>query len=86
MHYDLGSLDDSVLLYHISRRVVQSTFLKEAISSLSADPVSCGQTSAGEVRKRHANLQEKVQGLWNTTNLFNKAIDHFEGKIGCCTC
>lgn len=43
--------------------------------------MSAGQTSASESRKRHANLQEKVQGLWNTTNLFIKAIDRFEGTV-----
>lgn len=58
---------------------LQSAFLKEAISNLSVDSVCHGQVSATELRKRHANLQERIQGLWNTTNLFNKAICHFEG-------
>lgn len=35
--------------------------------------------SAGQQRKRHANLQDKVQGLWNSTRLFEKALGLFEG-------
>ena len=38
------------------------------------------QKSGSELRKRHANLQDRVQGLWNTASLFKKGIDHFDGK------
>lgn len=63
----------------ISISALQTEFLKEAVKTLSADPGSHGQASAGQLRKRHANLQEKVQGLWNTTSLFNKAVGFFQG-------
>ena len=59
--------------------VLQAAFLKEAIANLLVDSAGPGQASGGQSRKRHANLQEKIQGLWNTANLFNKAIDSFEG-------
>ena len=43
--------------------------------------------SAGQQRKRHANLQERVQGLWNSTRLFEKALALFEGLCVCvCVC
>lgn len=35
--------------------------------------------SVGQQRKKHANLQEKIQGLWSTSKLFEKALAHFEG-------
>lgn len=60
---------------------LQATFLKEAINNLSVESANQGQISAGELRKRHANLQERIQGLWNTATFFNKGIDHFEGKL-----
>jgi hypothetical protein len=60
---------------------LQATFLKEAIANFSASSVNQEQSSAGQNRKRHAQVQEKIQGLWNTVNLFSKAIDLFEGKM-----
>lgn len=52
------------------------------MSSLSVvESSSHGQVSAGELKKRHSNLQERLQGLWNTANLFKKGIDHFEGAF-----
>lgn len=36
-------------------------------------------TSASHLRKKHAELQDKVQGLWNMLHLFEKAIRLFEG-------
>lgn len=66
--------------------MLRTSFLKEAVHNLSAvDSGGHGQASAGQMRKRHANLQEKIQGLWNTTNLFNKGVDFFEGTNDC-TC
>ena len=35
--------------------------------------------SVGHQRKRHANIQDKIQGLWSTSKLFEKALAHFEG-------
>lgn len=61
--------------------MLQKEFLKEAISNLSMDPAGHRQASAGQTRKRHANLQEKIQGLWSTTSLFYKAIELFEGML-----
>ena len=59
---------------------LQATFVKEAIANVSANSTGHEQgSSVRQMRKRHANLQEKIQGLWNTVNLFNKAIGSFEG-------
>lgn len=55
--------------------------MNEAIANLSVGAVHQRHVSSNERRKRHANLQEKIQGLWNTAKLFNKGISHFEGKF-----
>ena len=54
-------------------------FIKEAISSLTVDSSQTGQVTAKELRKRHANVQDRIQGMWNTVQLFHRAIDKFEG-------
>ena len=47
--------------------------VQEGISTASQD------TSGSELRKRHSELQEKVQALWNMLQLFEKATLKFEG-------
>lgn len=64
-------------------RELQSIFLNEAIANLSVDSMHSGQPSAGDLRKRHAALQDQIQGLWNTVHLFFKAINNFEGTYAC---
>ena len=62
--------------------------MREAIAALSVDSSQPGQPSANELRKRHANVQDRIQGLWNTVHLFYKAIDKFEGlyhRVHCIT-
>ena len=58
---------------------LQLLFVKEATSNLLVNSVGSSQAPASQIRKRHANLQERIQGLWNTTNLFNKPISLFKG-------
>ena len=50
--------------------------MESAVSSLST--LSQGG-SIGHQRKRHADLQEKLQGLWSTSKLFERALANFEG-------
>ena len=61
--------------------LLQSALMKEAMTLLSSGSMSQGQASSRELRKRHATVQEKIQSLWNTTSLYDKAIGHFEGNL-----
>lgn len=36
---------------------------------------------AGSQRKRHSELQEGLQQLWNRLKLFEKGIEIFEGTL-----
>ena len=57
---------------------LQDSFIEEVKVCVSR----MGQnTSASQRRRRHAQLQERVQGLWDMLHLFEKAIGHFEGKF-----
>ena len=38
-------------------------------------------TSSSQLRKRHAELEDQVQGLWNMLHLFEKATKLFEGSV-----
>ena len=56
---------------------LQELFVKEVhgcISKLGQD------SSATQRRKQHADLQLKVQGLWNMAHLFEKAIFFFKNS------
>jgi hypothetical protein len=54
---------------------LQEIFVEEVKECMS----TMGQgTSASQLRKRHAELQDKVQGLWNMLHLFQKAIGLFQ--------
>ena len=71
--------------YHISLdycctyqfRPLQDMFQEEARIILAAQ----SEGEAGAQRKRHAQLQESIQELWNRVKLFNKGIELFEGTI-----
>ena len=59
---------------------LQEAFQEEAKNQLAA----LGQSpSASQQRKRHANLRDRVQGLWTRARLFEKAIAIFEGLQKC---
>ena len=60
---------------------LQQAFQVEAKACL--ETVAQGGPSAGQQRKRHANLQERVKGLWNSVHLFDKAISFFKGQLVC---
>lgn len=49
--------------------------LKTLVSTSNEGPSQVQQ------RKQHTNLQESIQGLWNSVKLFQKAIQLFEGDI-----
>ena len=51
----------------------------QAIRALAS--VSNEGPSLSQQRKQHANLQESIQGLWNSAKLFQKAIQYFDGKL-----
>lgn len=57
-------------------RPLQDLFQEEARKILTAQ----SEGEAGAERKRHAQLQEGLQELWNRVMLFNKGIELFEGK------
>ena len=65
---------------------LQEIFVEEVKECMS----TMGQgTSASQLRKRHAELQDKVQGLWNMLHLFQKAIGLFQGRgltVELCLC
>lgn len=42
--------------------------------------------SVGQQKKKHANLQEKIQGLWSNSKLFEKALACFKGSFCDKTC
>ena len=57
------------------QRPLQELFQEEARQVLAAQ----AEGEAGVQRKRHSELSDQVQGLWNTARLFEKGIDLFEG-------
>ena len=59
---------------------LQRSFNDQAKSHLTS--LDLGQ-SASQQRKRHANMQEKVLGLWNNITLFRRAISRFDGGCVC---
>ena len=61
----------------MSSSSLQDAFAEEVRECVSA--LTQG-SSASQLRKRHADLQERVQGLWNMVHLFEKAIPLFEGQ------
>ena len=67
---------------HVSSSL-QASFIKAVQECLS----TAGQnTSASQRRKKHAELQDRLQGLWNMLHLFEKALVHFQGKFGEIVC
>ena len=76
-HFKLYSFNKlHILLIYLSISSLQDSFVEEIKECKSA--MSQG-SSASQHRKKHAELQERVQGLWNMVNLFEKAILLFEG-------
>ena len=60
------------LYFYSSLQELYVRKVEQCISNASQD------TSASELR-RHSELQEKVQALWNMLQLFEKATSQFEG-------
>ena len=93
--YSSGRVTEIIKLNSVSHQpeVASCTFpyspLQEAFQKeIRANAATLVQgPSAGQQRKRHANLQDRVQGLWNSTRLFEKALGLFEGRYSCkCVC
>lgn len=59
-------------------RVLQARFQEAAKAALAAQ---AQVVSMGQQKKKHANLQEKIQGLWNNSKLFGKALAYFKGSF-----
>jgi hypothetical protein len=56
--------------------VLQARFQEAAKAALAAQ---AQVVPMGQRKKKHANLQEKIQGLWNNSKLFEKALACFTG-------
>lgn len=79
MHVFFSDTYSQCITMHVSllRSSLQDAFAEEVRECVSA--LTQG-SSASQLRKRHADLQERVQGLWNMVHLFEKAIPLFEGQ------
>ena len=76
---------DNLALSIIFMPFLSSSLQNSFIIKVHECVLSRGQsTPASQLRKKHTELQDKVQGLWNMLHLFEKAPEHFEGQlIGC---
>ena len=59
-------------------RALQARFQEAAKAALAAQ---AQDVSIGQQKKKHANLQEKIQGLWSNSKLFEKALTYFKGSF-----
>ena len=64
-----------MIKFAIVSRPLQESFQRCAKELLEAQ----AEGEAGTRRKRHASLQEQLQGLWVRAKLFEKGADMFDG-------
>ena len=67
-----------MLKYTIAYRVLEVRFQEAAIAALARQAQIL---PTGQQRKKHASLQEKIQGLWSTSKLFEKSLQCFKGML-----